>query len=142
MHEQRDAYGRRRLTERERDALLDQALVGIWSTLSSRGTIHSVPVHYARAGSDIIILTEKASKKCRNALRSCRATFCVETTVEGNDRRFVMLEGAVVAKNVGAPDLRLLAERYKGWDTTVEDHGDGIILTLVPERLVGWSDAD
>ncbi len=142
MDEGRDAYGRRQLTERERAELLDLGRLGVWSTLTSRGRIHSVPVHYARAGSDILVLTETDSEKYRNAMRSGRATFCVEMTRDGSDRRFVMIEGRVVSRGAGADDIRLLGERYGDWDETVEDYVDSVILTLVPERLVAWSDAD
>jgi hypothetical protein len=42
--DERDAFGRRRLTELERGAILDAPLAGIWSTLDAAGRIHSVPV--------------------------------------------------------------------------------------------------
>jgi general stress protein 26 len=142
-HDGRDTYGRRRLTSAERKELLDRPLVGIWSTLTSRGTIHSVPVHFAMAGSDLFVFTERSSEKCRNALRSGRATLCVQTTLDGNDRRYVMAEGRVDSRSPTLGDLHTLWERYGGFEESdVEEEDDGVILRLVPERWVAWSDAD
>jgi general stress protein 26 len=142
----RDEYGRRPLTESERNELLDQPLVGIFSTLTIEGRIHSVPVHFRPGGGDLRVLTEPNSMKCRNARRSGRATLCVETTVGGTDRRFVSAEGSVsIQEPVPLEDLKALHRRY-GWHGGEEldplGYTDSVILVLRPERWIAWSDAD
>jgi hypothetical protein len=146
MDGRRDEYGRRPLTESERDELLDQPLVGIFSTLNVEGRIHSVPVHFRPAGGDLRVLTESNSMKCRNARRSGRATLCVETTVGGTDRRFVSAEGSVsIEESVSLEDLTALHRRY-GWNDGEElnplGYAGSVILVLRPECWIAWSDAD
>ena len=146
MDGSRDEYGRRPLTESERDELLDLPLVGVFSTLTIEGRIHSVPVHFRAAGGDLRVLTEPNSMKCRNARRSGRATLCVETTVGETDRRFVSAEGSVsIEEPVSLEDLTALNRRY-GWHGEEEldpsGYAGSVILVLRPERWIAWSDAD
>ena len=143
---ERDEFGRRRLTQSERDDLLDGALTAIWSTLDDDGRIHSVPVHFLRRGAEICVLTEMVSVKCRNSLRSGRATLCVETTVGGTDRRYVMAEGPVrVEAPATVQDLVPLNRRYGRTDDDRADDATLVgsaLLVLLPERWIAWSDAD
>jgi hypothetical protein len=145
MKESRDEYGRRPLTERERTQLLDLPLTGIYSTLNSNGRIHSVPMHYLPVGEELRMLTGPESVKGRNTRRIGRATFCVETTVGGTDRRYVSAEGPVsIEQPVSLEDLTALHLRY-GYDIEELDpteFADSVILVLRPERWIAWSDAD
>ena len=143
---ERDGNGRRRLSSRERDQLLDLPLTGVLSTLSSAGWIHSVPVHFYWKSGELRVLAERDSAKCRNARRNGRATLCVETTLGGNDRRYVSAEGPVsVEESVSLEDLTALDGRYDRQDAAEFDQGsyeDSVMLVLRPERLIAWSDAD
>jgi hypothetical protein len=143
---ERDGYGRRKLTEPERDALLDLPLTGVLSTLTPAGRIHSVPVHFLRNGGDLRMLVERDSVKSRNARRSGRATLCVETTIGEGDRRYVTAEGPVsVDEPISRDDLTALDRRYDRRDAAGFDQAsyeDSAMLVLHPERWIAWSDAD
>ncbi len=141
----RDEFGRRRLTEAEREALLDLPLTAIWSTLTPAGRIHSVPVHYVRRAAQLRVLTESDSVKFRNSLRSGRATVCIETTIGGTDRRYVSAEGPVSAEPVTQSDLMALDRHYGRSDATTVDLKEltnSMMLVLTPQRWICWSDAD
>jgi hypothetical protein len=143
---ERDDGGRRPLTENERDDLLDRPLPGVWSTLTPRGRIHSVPVYFVRRNSEFRVLTGRDSVKSRNVRASGRATLCVEMTLEGTDRRFVTAEGPVrVEQPVLLEDLLALAERYGGDDAdypSLDEYHEDVILVLEVEQWIAWSDAD
>jgi len=142
----RDGFGRRRLTEDESRQLLDLPLVGVLSTLVPDGRIHSVPVHFLQRGTELAILTEWSSVKCRNAVRTGRATLCVETTITGSDRRYVMAEGTVrIERPPAAADLKALDLLYGRQDFASSDSdldGDAVMLVLNPEQWIAWSDQD
>lgn len=142
----RDDHGRRRLTDEERGELLDLPLTAVWSTLTSTGRIHSVPVHFRHVSGELHVMTETHSVKCRNAVRVGRATLCVETTLNGTDRRYAMAEGPVrVEGPVSGNALIELAQRYGGQEPDPSDErtfANSTILVLTPEHWIAWSDAD
>jgi len=110
------------------------------------GRIHSVPVHFVRREDQLRVLTGRDSVKTRNALASGRATLCVEMTLDGTDRRFVMAEGPVrFEQPVPLEHVLALAERYGGHYATyptLDSYLDDVILVLEVERWIAWSDAD
>ena len=142
----RDEHGRRPLSDEERQGLLELALTAIWSTLTVTGRIHSVPVHFVHARGELRVLTEWDSVKCRNAVRNGRATLCVETTVNGIDRRYATAEGPVrIERPVSAKELMALDQRYGRQDTDPFDehaYANSVIMALTPEHWIAWSDAD
>ena len=142
----RDDHGRRRLTDEERGELLDLPLTAVWSTLTATGRIHSVPVHFMHVGGELHVMTERHSVKCRNAVRVGHATLCVETTVNGTDRRYAMAEGPVrIEGPVSANALMELAQRYGRQDLDPFDehtYANSVIVVLTPEHWIAWSDAD
>lgn len=83
---------RRRLIREECLALLALPLVGVFSTLSTSGWIHSVPVHYIYTDGECRILTSIDAVKTRNVQRTGQATLCVEVA-DGTVRRFVSICG-------------------------------------------------
>jgi hypothetical protein len=143
---ERDDAGRRPLTDQERNELLDEPLSGVWSTLTTTGRIHSVPVHFVRREGQLRVLTGRDSVKTRNALASGRATLCVDMTLDGTDRRFVMAEGPVRFEHpVTLEHVLALAERYGGHYAAypnLDSYHDDVILVLEAEQWIAWSDAD
>ena len=136
--------GTRPLTDEERKALLEQPLVGIFSTLAPMGWIHSVPVHFVRDGDDVRFVTGRDSVKSRNARRSGRATLCVETSTP-TERRYVSLEGAVHFEAVSLSDLARLDEKYGRSDADGFNEGTfdrDVIAVIRPVRWIAWSDRD
>ena len=61
-----------------RTAFLEQPLTAVLSTLNPDGTIHAVPVWYRYIDGKLRIITGRGSRKHRNAVRSGRATLCID----------------------------------------------------------------
>ena len=134
----------RPLTSEERDALLEQPLVGVLSTLSPTGWIHSVPVHFFVDGDDVRMVVGRTSVKCRNAERTGRATLCVETST-ADERTYVTLEGSVRVEAITSDDLMALDAKYSRSDASGYEEDaleDDVMLVVRPERWIAWTDWD
>jgi PPOX class probable F420-dependent enzyme len=136
---------KRRLTRAECEQLLTQPRVGVFSSVTADGWIHSVPVHFLYRDGVVRVLVGSRSVKARNVDRAGRATLCVEVT-EGSERRYVMVEGpARVDRPAPAAEVTALDERYGRADTaewTEADYaGEGMVV-LEPTRWIAWADWD
>jgi Pyridoxamine 5'-phosphate oxidase len=144
MSERDDVFGRRPLTEAERDELLDLPLPGVFSTIADEGWIHSVPVHFLPRDGALRFIGERDSVKYRNVRRTRRGTLCVATTV-GVERRYVTVEGPVaIEDHVRQLDLAALDRRYgrESADPDDEAYDRSLTFVLRPERWIAWADAD
>jgi Pyridoxamine 5'-phosphate oxidase len=137
---------RRKLTEDECLALLRRPLTGVFSTISTSGWIHSVPVHFDFVDDEVKVLAEADAVRTRNAERTGHATFCVETT-DGPVRSYVSISGPVtVRRPPTAEDLISLDARYSrtdfssGWDDA--SFATAVMLVLHPRRWIAWCDWD
>ena len=104
---------RRPLTRDEAVGLLSRPLVGVFSFLSERGWIHSVPVHFLYADDQVRFLAGVRDVKTRkgpDARRTGQGTLCVETT-EARTRRYVSVSGAVTVPPARAADPARSAHR-------------------------------
>jgi len=138
---------RRSLTRDECVELLSRPLVGVFSSLSTAGWIHSVPVFYRYVEDEIRTLAGIDSVKTRNVARSGQATFCVEVTDPGPVRMFVSVSGSVELRQPPpAEDLLALDEHYGrtdfagGWDD--DAFAASVMLLLRPQRWIAWADWD
>ena len=137
-------FGRRQLTEAERDELLDLPLRGVFSTIADQGWIHSVPVHFLKGDGGLRFIAERDSVKYRNVRRTHRATLCVVTTV-GAERRYVTVEGPVdIEDHVARSDLVALDRRYgrESADPDDDAYDGSLTFVLRPERWIAWADVD
>jgi hypothetical protein len=139
---------RRRLSRPECIGLLSRPLVGVFSSLSTAGWIHSVPVHflYVVQADEVRILAGADAVKTRNVARTGQATLCVEVT-EGSVRSFVSVSGPVTIRRPPlSEDLVALDERYSrtdfssGWDEAA--FAAAVMLSLRPQRWIAWADWD
>jgi nitroimidazol reductase NimA-like FMN-containing flavoprotein (pyridoxamine 5'-phosphate oxidase superfamily) len=137
---------RRPLTRDEAVALLSRPLVGVFSSLSERGWIHSVPVHFLYADDQIRFLAGARDVKTRNTQRTGQGTLCVETT-EGHTRSYVSVSGSATMRHPPEPgDLRALDQRYArddfaaGWDD--ESFASAVMIVVAIERWIAWADWD
>jgi hypothetical protein len=137
---------KRRLTRDEAVELLSRPLVGVFSSLSEGGWIHSVPVHFLGGEDQVRFLAGARDVKTRNAERTGHGTLCVETT-EGNTRSFASVSGPVtVRRPPDVADLRALDASYSrddfadGWDD--ESFDAAVMLVLTIERWIAWADWD
>lgn len=124
-----------------RDLFVSQPRTAVVSTLSASGRIHSVPIWYLYEDGRFLILTERGSVKHRNAVRSGRATLCVDER-EGSFRH-VTAEGPVTVNDPVTYEERLrLHTHYRGAEQAQAivakgGHERMVQLVLRPERWVG-----
>ncbi|MGI8550457.1 MAG: pyridoxamine 5'-phosphate oxidase family protein [Dehalococcoidia bacterium] len=124
-----------------RDELLVRPLTAVLATSWTRGRIHAVPVWYRFSEGTFRILTERGSQKHRNALRSGRATLCIDEREQLY--RFVMVEGGVTVVDPVSYEQRLaLHVHYRGESAAhrivdAGGHEKMVMLVLHPER---WLD--
>lgn len=137
---------KRRLTRSEAVELLSRPLVGVFSSLSEGGWIHSVPVHFRYADDQLRFLAGDRDVKTRNVERTGQGTMCVEVT-EGNTRSYVSVSGPVaIRRPPEAADLRALDEKYsredfaEGWDD--ESFASAVMIVVSAQRWIAWADWD
>jgi general stress protein 26 len=137
---------KRRLTRPEAVKLLSRPLVGVFSSLSEGGWIHSVPVHFLYTEGQVRFLAGAQDVKTRNVERRGQGTLCVEAT-EGNTRSYVSVSGSVtVHRPPEATDLHALDKKYsrddyaEGWDD--ESFTSAVMITVSPQRWIAWVDWD
>jgi hypothetical protein len=137
---------RRRLTREEAVGLLSRPRVGVFSSLSDGGWIHSVPVHFLFSEDQVRFLAGARDVKTRHVERTGQGTLCVETS-EGATRSYVSVSGPVTVQRPPAKaDLRALDEKYsrhdfaEGWDE--ESFASAVMIVMVPDRWIGWTDWD
>ena len=137
---------RRRLSHEECVALLARPVAGVFCTVRLDGSIHAVPVFYRYADGDIRVLAGVGDVKTKNAVRTGRATLCVEVT-DGPVRNYVSVSGTVTTRQPPSPeDLLAIDTRYGrhdftvGWDAA--DLAACILMVLQPQRWTAWSDWD
>ncbi len=137
---------KRRLTRDEAVGLLSRPLVGVFSSLSESGWIHSVPVHFLYVEDQVRFLAGARDVKTQNAERAGHGTLCVQTT-EGNTRTYVSVSGPVtVRRPPEAADLRALDQSYsrddfaEGWDD--ESFASAVMIMVTIERWIAWADWD
>ena len=101
----------RGLRESERDELLREPLTAILATERKAGGVHAAPVWYLYRGGELRVITGRDSVKLKNALRTGRATLCVQRS-RGRDLRYVTAEGSVRVEPCSSEERREL------WRTT------------------------
>jgi general stress protein 26 len=137
---------KRRLTRDEAVELLSRPLVGVFSSLSEGGWIHSVPVHFLYTDGQVRVLAGAQDVKTRNVERMGQGTVCVEVS-EGNTRSYVSVSGPVIVhRPPGAPDLQALDDKYsrddfaEGWDD--ESFASAVMIVVSTQRWIAWADWD
>ena len=125
----------------ERDAFLREPRTAVLATLGRDGRIHAVPVWFSYHGELFRIITERGSVKHRNAVRTGRATLCVDD--RAGTLRYVMVEGPVTVQDPVTYEERLaLHTLYRGPERAREivdrgGHERMVMLLLRPEKWIG-----
>jgi pyridoxamine 5'-phosphate oxidase-like protein len=148
------------MTEEEVHAFLDEQMVMQCATIGPRGLPHMVPLWYVpdltpnppraaeppASGLALRGWTYAKSQKARNLERDPRATLGIETGVEYQELRGVMLECDVVlerdTEKVAEHGMELV-DRYGGGAPEMkelfrEQARKRVGLTFVPSRVVSW----
>lgn len=129
------------MNEDEINAFLSQPHTAVLSTLGAGGRIHAVPVWYRWDGAVFRIFTGRNSAKHRNALRTGRATLCVDQRHGGF--RYVTAEGRVEVEATVTREQQLdLWTHYMGerGRAAMEAYGatpaENVCLVLTPEHWI------
>lgn len=129
------------MDETARIAFLEQPLTAVLSTLNRDGSIHAVPVWYRYAEGKLFIITGRGSRKHRNAVRTGRATLCIDQRSDGI--RYLTAEGTItVIDQVTRDDRLALHTRYVGAEraarrTAGDEHESMVQLVLTPLHWLG-----
>ncbi|MGH7821972.1 MAG: pyridoxamine 5'-phosphate oxidase family protein [Candidatus Binatia bacterium] len=137
------------MTREEREAFLADVHVGILGIEDpGRGPL-TVPIWYAyEPGGDVVIVTDRDSRKAKLLRRSGRLSLCAQT--ETPPYRYVSVEGPISGIDAAdvERDVRPLARRYLGpelgdryIETTANDRtvSSTIVVRMRPER---WRTVD
>jgi PPOX class probable F420-dependent enzyme len=122
----------------DREAFLNRPRTAVLATTGRDGRVHAVPVWYRWNGEVFRVITERGSVKHRNAVRSGRATICVDQ--RDGPFRYVTAEGIVTVEDTVTYQERLaLHSFYRDPETakTIVDRGGHermVMLVLQPER--------
>ena len=126
------------MTPPDRDAFLRQPRTAVLSTRTPSGQVHSVPVWFRWDGRAFRVITARGSAKHRNAVRTGRATLCVDERV--GRVQFITAEGTVSVEDTVSREERLaLHTLYRGPEAAEKvvakgGHEDMVLLLLTPER--------
>ncbi len=129
------------MDQQAREAFLDEPRTAVLATTGRDGQIHAVPVWFSHEGGVVRIITERGSVKHRNAVRTPRASLCVDE--RDGSFRYVTVEGPVTVQDSVSYEERLaLHVRYRGAEAAkrVVDgggHEQLVMLHLRPERFIG-----
>jgi len=137
-----------RMTEEEIDDFLDSHLRASMGTVNRDGSIHLVPLHYARFGSQLLCWTDPGSQKAVNLRRDPRISALVEDGGPFEERRGVSMSGTA---EVVVDDVALALEVGRGmvakWpqpvaqaarDTFLEMAAVRAVVRMTPERVLSW----
>ena len=133
----------RGLRESERDELLKEPLTAILATERKAGGVHAAPVWYLYRGGELRVITGRDSVKLKNALRTGRATLCVQRS-RGRDLRYVTAEGSVRVEPCSSEERRELWAHYtdnaKAAAMAAGDLSGLCVLVLTPQRWTAISE--
>lgn len=122
----------------DRDAFLQQPRTAVFATAGRDGRIHAIPVWFSWDGRVFRVITERGSVKHRNAVRSGRATLCVDQR-EG-PYQYLTAEGTMTVQDPVTYEERLaLHTLYRGAEAAKQvvdrgGHEKMVTLILTPER--------
>ena len=123
------------MTRSEREAFLAALHVGVLSLPEpGRGPL-TVPIWYAyEPGGDVVLVTDRASRKGRLLVAGARVSLCAQA--ESLPYKYVSIEGPVVAVEPAdvERDTRPLAHRYLG-----RELGDRYVEATSGDRAAGGS---
>ncbi|MEP6871932.1 MAG: TIGR03618 family F420-dependent PPOX class oxidoreductase [Anaerolineaceae bacterium] len=125
----------------QRDAFLRQPRTAVLSTFTKDGRIHAVPVWFRWHDGAFRIITGRGSAKHWNAVRSGRASLCIDERAGAIG--YVTAEGPVRVEDAVGKDERLaLHTLYRGFEAAQKvvergGHEGMVLLVLTPERWLG-----
>ncbi len=129
------------LTDRQR-RFVEKARIGVLATVGRDGAPHMAPVWYRFEDGAFLLLTERGSQKHRNIERDARVSFCIDDDAPPY-HTVIVCGRASVEPPPGAAWRLALAVHYLGEErgrryVEENDSPDGILVRIVPERVMGW----
>jgi PPOX class probable F420-dependent enzyme len=127
-----------KLTEDERQELIESERIVVVASIGPRGWPHSMPLWYVPRDGDVWIWTFAKSQKVKNLERDPRATLLIETGVEYGELRGVQIEAeADLIRDLDrivdfAKDLTI---RYSEGIESVEGDAAAALRAQAPKRV-------
>ena len=133
------------MTQEQVHTFLDEPHVGHLVTLRPSGSPHVAPIWYEYRDGRFLIWTSRETRKVKNILGDGRAALSIATDSE--PYKYVTVEGtaSVSETDVKATGISI-ASRYQGRErgtAFIAEHfkeGVSVVLSLVPDNLVAWTD--
>ena len=128
------------MTPAEREAFAAQPNGAVLATVDDKGRAHAVPVIYLYENGRFMVITDRGSKKQRNAERAGRAALCINGWP---GFRYVTVEGPVEVQDPISYETRLrLHTHYRGEEAARKATADGahehmVALWITPEQWLG-----
>ena len=95
----------------------------VLATVDDKGRAHAVPVIYLFENGEFMVITERGSKKHRNAVLSGRASLCMNGWPQF---RYVTVEGPMRVEDPVSYETRLrLHTHYRGEEAALKATADG-----------------
>jgi PPOX class probable F420-dependent enzyme len=128
--------------------LLDARLIAVLCTSEPDGTIHAVPMWFAREGRSIVLATSSASRKVENLALDTRATLVLHDSRPGTEICGASIRGRVeihrsaeAERLVEAVHARYVAPAGLALPAVREFlTSDDVALRLVPESAFTWDE--
>jgi len=124
--------------------LLDARLVGVLATIEPDGSVHAIPLWYARDEDAIVFATGSGSRKVQNLRRDARATLVLHDSRPGFDVCGASIRGRVelVEGDAATPLVALVHRRYvtAAGAALPALASDDVALVLSPEQAFTWDE--
>jgi len=146
----RDLTGAAVLADELVAELLAARLIAVLATLEPDGSVHAVPLWYARDRDAIVLATGGRSRKVRNVCRDPRATLVLHDSRPGFEvcgasirGRVEIVEGAAAAPLVELVHRRYVTPAGEALPAAGEFlSSDDVALRLHPEAAVTWDERE
>jgi hypothetical protein len=122
---------------------VEKPYIATLATVRKDGGPHTAPVWYRYEGGAFLVATDRGSQKHRNIERDPRVELCIDDRERAPFHTVIVRGRATVEPHPGAEWRLALAVRYLGEERGrryVEStpEGDGVLLRIVPEKILGW----
>ncbi len=106
------------MTADEMERFLREANLAKLATIDPDGTPHVVPIWYLRDGTELVMISQPATRKVRNIRRDPRVTVCIDRATA--PYAGVIVRGVATLELVASQELAVpMAVRYLGRDAGI-----------------------
>lgn len=131
------------MTDQEIEDFLNQAPIARLCSHNPDGTIHIAPLVFTYNNGEIVLGTQKMSRKVRNIQRNSAVTVLIDTQAPPHKAvliygRAELDEQAVIAKRVAIFEKYRTREEAEALTNQLASHYEPIIIRVKPEQIVSF----